>query len=657
MNPKCKKGKTKNTECTEIKSAFRVLKKCETMCNNKTYFFILLMAITRLYASPVTINPNVPEHSSFQLRALGKEAAVSPQFEIQSLNVLYTICNEYDITVYEEVKTTKLEDIPEYFFTEKSVFYTRIPEFSWSGHDANGNTVPDGEYQLSIQLVNGKKELLRDASGRSIIPEQKYKIIVDTASPKFKLAMQPVPESAPTRGTDISSLFFYTEGDFATSWKLDIFPIDSTIPVFSSGIIEAELFDSTLCPMPIIMWNTKDITGDFIAVVTAADSVLNSSEQRISFSLHGIDALEKKNRIELANMIALFNILKDKYSGCSVNLENAVYDSVSIPNGLIPHDSQYGISFRNADEEIFVPLEENSNVVSWTLCQENLPVGTYSMSLYSEYNGQKQELFLGKFLIKNDSLFPPEKAHISVEMPRYIYEDELDHEKKPVFSVKITLLEKPIYVESWSVDIFDKDENWIANLDNGTGDISPIFDDGLKWNGRDSAGNLVAFSGMEYIVKLFVNETAIASLHLNACLILQKEPDNDKIQIIVPDIIFPANESDLINDEQFFLQNYEILRAVINIVNSLPEESNKIIIEGFANPVTYPDQIAMKKEERENLLPLSLERAVVVKRMLILMGVPESRMEAVAGGGLKWISYPDDENEKYKNRRIHFYVK
>lgn len=621
----------------------------------KHIFFIFLLVIGRLYASPVTINPNAPEHSIFQLSALEKEAAVSPQFEIQSLRVLYTIFNEYDIVIYEEVKITKPEDIPEYFFTEKSVFYTRIPEFSWSGRDVNGNTVPDGEYQLSVQLINGKKELLKGASGRSIIPEQKYKIIVDTISPNFKLAVQPVPEISPTRNTDISSMLFYTEGDFASSWKLDIFLVGSENPVFSSGDIKAEQFNSESCPMPTIVWNTKDITGNFIASVTAVDSVLNSSEQKILFTLHGTDELEKKNRIELANMITLFGILKDTFSGGSVNLENTIYNTVCLPNGLIPHDSQYGILFRNSDGEVFVPLEENSDVVSWTIHQEDLPIGTYSVSLYSELNGQKQEIFLGKFLVKNDSLFPPEKAHITVGIPQYIYEDELESEKN-FLSLKITLLDEPVYTDSWSVDIFDRNENWIANLDSGTGDVSSAFENELKWNGRDSTGNLVVFSGMEYIVKLFVNGINIASHHFNACLVLQKESDSQS-QIIIPDIIFPANENELISDEQFFLQNYEILRAVINIAGSLPEESNKIVIEGFANPITYPDQNAMEKEERESLIPLSLERAVTVKRMLVLMGVPENRMETVAGGGLKWVSSPSDENEKYRNRRIHFYIK
>lgn len=88
----------------------------------KHIFFIFLLVIGRLYASPVTINPNAPEHSIFQLSALEKEAAVSPQFEIQSLRVLYTICNEYDIVIYEEVKITKPEDIPEYFL-QKKVFF------------------------------------------------------------------------------------------------------------------------------------------------------------------------------------------------------------------------------------------------------------------------------------------------------------------------------------------------------------------------------------------------------------------------------------------------------------------------------------------------------------------------------------------------------
>lgn len=49
------------------------------------------------------------EYSSFKLCALEKEAAVSLQFEIQSLNVLYIICNEYDITVYEDLKTKNLK--------------------------------------------------------------------------------------------------------------------------------------------------------------------------------------------------------------------------------------------------------------------------------------------------------------------------------------------------------------------------------------------------------------------------------------------------------------------------------------------------------------------------------------------------------------------
>ena len=83
-------------------------------------------------------------------------------------------------------------------------------------------------------------------------------------------------------------------------------------------------------------------------------------------------------------------------------------------------------------------------------------------------------------------------------------------------------------------------------------------------------------------------------------------------------------------------------------------ESYSIRVEGHAVRVNWADEKAGEKEEIEELLPLSADRAETVKKALIQLGISSGRLTAIGLGGRYPVIPHSDLENRWKNRRVEF---
>ena len=128
--------------------------------------------------------------------------------------------------------------------------------------------------------------------------------------------------------------------------------------------------------------------------------------------------------------------------------------------------------------------------------------------------------------------------------------------------------------------------------------------------------------------------------------------DGTRYKIDIPSIVFPANSAQLglESGQQFMEQNYKLLHRLAQILQRFP--GYRITIEGNANLVNWEDPASAAAEEKNMLLPLSLERAQAVKDALVELGIGAQRITVVGRGGQNPIVPFSDKDNNWKNRRV-----
>ena len=81
----------------------------------------------------------------------------------------------------------------------------------------------------------------------------------------------------------------------------------------------------------------------------------------------------------------------------------------------------------------------------------------------------------------------------------------------------------------------------------------------------------------------------------------------------------------------------------------------EIVIEGHAVHLTTGED-TRELEQEQTLLPLSQDRAGVVKDALVERGVPEEMLSTNGLGGDEPIVDHTNEEERWKNRRVEFEI-
>jgi outer membrane protein OmpA-like peptidoglycan-associated protein len=130
--------------------------------------------------------------------------------------------------------------------------------------------------------------------------------------------------------------------------------------------------------------------------------------------------------------------------------------------------------------------------------------------------------------------------------------------------------------------------------------------------------------------------------------------EGNRLRIRIPSIYFVPFTSDYLHldDIEQAAHNLETLDRLAEILTRYSQYA--IRIEGHAVSLLWYDLRRAEEEQRNILLPLSLDRAQVIRDALIRRGIAPERMTAIGYGGSRPIVPRNDEQNRWKNRRVEF---
>jgi len=183
----------------------------------------------------------------------------------------------------------------------------------------------------------------------------------------------------------------------------------------------------------------------------------------------------------------------------------------------------------------------------------------------------------------------------------------------------------------------------------------------FAWDGKSTSrpGEMVQ-SATDYQFILAVNDIyGNSTTHeglITVGIIVRREGDN--LRIVVPAISFQADRSNFTQPasdltEEQIRANRMVIGRIANALNRYPDY--KITIEGHANPI-HASGTAQHRNYEPTLRTLSEQRARAVGEFLVQNhNIDETRLSFVGMGSTKTVvDFRDDEDEKWKNRRVEF---
>ena len=204
-------------------------------------------------------------------------------------------------------------------------------------------------------------------------------------------------------------------------------------------------------------------------------------------------------------------------------------------------------------------------------------------------------------------------------------------------------------IQQWSAVISDPADNAFKRF-SGTG--APPRE--LVWNGLSDSGELVQ-SAEDYTIAVTARDSVWnegnANHSMPVDILVIRE--GDRLRIVISSIYFKPFTADYVSvPAEEAARNLQTLDRLAVILKKY--SGYQIRLEGHAVRVYWNDPVRGETEEREVLLPLSTERAEVIKQALVDRGVMASRMTTQGFGGTRPVVPHSDAENRWKNRRVEF---
>lgn len=634
----------------------------------KKIILLFTLCIFSIYikAQDFIINPKSksPEKSTVVIKSFDINGAISPEQFIENGSIIYTffyeITDDYGNKIYSKIIKSTVENIPDYFFTEQTVFHTKVPEFRWSGEGIENLERGKYNFTLTISLIekNDKTDnelsvenidesnisLLKDSFGRNVMASQVYTILVDTEGPYFEVDYADIPSQ--NIETETNSILLYTteESDSAVAWE---------IQEINTGFCK-QYFYKTPHVMPVTHLLVNGISGTCNLIVKAWDSVENCREQKISIALKKTDPKLKEKFYAMQSLENVLDAFKEKFSAYKIQLEENFSDNVVVQQKNLSSNFVKELVFKSKDKTVCIPTENLNKNISWKFNKDDLPVGDYSAFVRLFVSEKLYDFEVGSLSVKNDNENSPAKVLLALESNREVDLKMLKNKETSLLTGSFVYLQDTDLNPELKIEICDSKGNLIKNINNE--DIKEQ-DDQYKfcWYGENENNEIAVQAGEQFFCVLFSEGKILEKKEFSLGMIYENE--DGKSKICIPDLIFPPNQNGFFGEEDLFLVNYKILKDIASVIKNNADSIQTVLIAGYANPTAYPKKDAMIEEDTESLIPLSLQRATAVKNVLVVLGVPENILEVVGKGGLEYVANPLDSNENYKNRRIQFFIR
>jgi flagellar hook assembly protein FlgD/outer membrane protein OmpA-like peptidoglycan-associated protein len=499
----------------------------------------------------------------------------------------------------------------------------------WDGKTTAGTAAPDGQYTANIDLVYAQGD--RPSA-------QTRPFILDTV--------------APDGTVNTAYTLFSPNGD----GKRDALPLgvrtaggDSWEAAITSGGVSVKTWNWT-GNAPDITWDGSDANGNLAANGTYR-FLLASTDEAGNATRREVSAITLDARTPRVFFTGSGTAIAPKPGRGAGGAQIAFTPSLSFSDGI----ERWELALKDGD---------GNTVKSFTNRTENrdAPGASIVWDGLDSSGAAREGVFVPTLTVvwtKGDvatAESDPVRVDVSgpvlelVTSPEFFSPDNDDVDDELFIALGIVDASP---VASWSLDIREPQTNRLFYRIEGKGMPAGR----LIWDGRSntavSGGELVqAASDYPYTFRAadtLGNESALDGIIGIDVLVMR---DGDNLKIAVPSIQFRSNAADFDGlPAEVVATNNRVLARVAQILNKFRDY--KVTVEGHANPTTVPGP-AREREESTELVPLSEKRAQVVVDILMRNGVARSRLSSTGVGGRRTVASWDDENNRWKNRRVEF---
>ena len=573
---------------------------------------------------------------------LGKSNIVSFKLDTEQTAVILT--TEYDVfSPNNDGSKDEIKIIPELSVKEGISAYKlsiydnrnssvrvfegkkKIPEyFLWDGRDTKGITVPDGEYYAKLELEYNKGDKPSAVSG---------KVEVDTKFPEIKLATDYLLFSPDGDGKK-DSVVISQRSEGSEQWRGEILDSEGNTvkTVFWKNKVTNFLWDGSDTAGNIV----KD--GAYTYTVSAEDQAGNLTKKEV------------KGITVDTSITKVFITASDSYLSPT---GNGKYDTLTLKTivtnkkGIVSWSLKLIREDTGKIEKLFTGENRIPSKIIWDGVNDE---GRYSEGEYTAVfkvvylKGNEPEAHSSKFVL---DVSPPRAILKLSPVPFSPDNDGLNDEL--TLSLDVSDLSG---VEAWELNIYDPEKKPFISF---SGKGTPA--NAIIWNGKSSTGELV-YAAMDYPVifkvKDILGNVTVKQDRIPIDVLVVKEGNVLKIKIA--NIVFKRNSADFVDDDPEKARTNEyVLNRISEILKKY--KSYQIVIEGHAVVTKWYDEKAAEKENIEELIPLSRERAMTVLHDLVERGIAASRMEAVGAGGADPLVPNSDLENRWKNRRVEFILR
>ncbi len=205
-------------------------------------------------------------------------------------------------------------------------------------------------------------------------------------------------------------------------------------------------------------------------------------------------------------------------------------------------------------------------------------------------------------------------------------------------------------ISEWKLNVLDRrNKPFIAFFGRGRPSEQII------WDGRSERGELVE-SAEDYPYTFTVSDIlgniAIEQGSIAVDVLVVRE--GSRLKIRINNLAFQPNSSSFTLTGDEGEKNNQVLNRLAEIMKKYG--SYKVIVEGHAVSLQWANPAAAKKEQESLLIPLSRSRADAIVTELTKRGISASRLMASGVGGDKPLVPHGNEEERWRNRRVEFYL-
>ncbi len=499
----------------------------------------------------------------------------------------------------------------------------------WNGTNGEGaggkkdEVCPDGTYSAEFEV-----ELANRQTAKSVIPE----ITIDTQFPEIRISA-PYLAFSPGAGTGKNRLPITQVSSAEKKWTGRF--VDA-----KNKTVKTEVWEGKAGNME---WKAGDDLGNkvpdgrYTYIVEAEDEAGNKTVQKLEGIV--VDSREAKGYIT-----AKYPVFSPVAADGKNTEEFTVFTNIDaeLETWNIKVSSvETGTVFAEWKQEGSAALPKK---LTWNgknaKTGENAPDGRYMAQAYIEYKkGDVVTAFTEPFALSTK----PAKLGVTLK-PKYFSPDNDGTDDDLFINLKVESLAG---IASWKFEIREPDENG-GRLFWKTDGKEKITEE-LIWDGRSLSGETVQSATDYPFTFTVVDKAGITAVHRGYIpvdiLVIR---DGNKLKIAVPSIIFRANAADfngLAND--IVNKNNSILKRVAEILNKFPEY--QVQVEGHANTTT-----GTEREEKNDLIPLSSQRAEAVRKILVQHGVKAGRLSSIGMGSSRPVASITDKDNWWKNRRVEF---